>query len=145
MTLSLHTVNPAPGSKRPRKRVGRGLGSRGAYSGRGVKGQRARSGGRSGLQLKGLRNIMLRLPKQRGFNSLASKPAVLNLRALAKVFGDGSTVTPQILHTKGLVSDISHGVKILSVGEMTVRVTVKACQVSAAAKAKIEHAGGTVV
>jgi large subunit ribosomal protein L15 len=144
MTLSLHTLKPAPGSKKSAKRVGRGLGSKGTYSGRGVKGQRARSGGRAGLQLKGIRALMLKIPKQRGFGSQHPKPAVVNLEALAKHFKDGAIVTPQALEKKGLIAPYAKAVKILGKGDLTVKLTVKKCAASASAKEKIEKAGGSV-
>ncbi len=133
------------GSTKRSKRVGRGLSKGGTYSGRGVKGQRARSGGRAGLQLKGIRTLMLKLPKRRGFNSLMPKPAVVNLRTISKVFGDGAMITPHSLAKKGLIADAHEGVKILAEGELTHKVTFKHCTVSAPAKEKIEKAGGTVL
>ncbi|KKR84724.1 MAG: 50S ribosomal protein L15 [Candidatus Uhrbacteria bacterium GW2011_GWF2_41_16] len=145
MTLALHTIKPAPGSKRQSKRVGRGLGSRGSYSGRGVKGQRARSGGRSGLQLKGLRSLMLKLPKQRGFRSLNEKPSVINVQILDQNFTDGEIVQPKSLLSKGLVDRIDAGVKILGAGELKHKIIVKGCTISASAKEKIEKVGGSVL
>lgn len=133
------------GSTKRSKRVGRGLSKGGTYSGRGVKGQRARAGGRAGLQLKGIRTLMLKLPKRRGFNSLAPKPVVVNLRAIDKTFADGAMVTPHALTKKGLIADAHAGVKILGEGELTHKVTFKHCIVSAPAKVKIEKAGGTVL
>ncbi len=145
MALALHTIKPAKGARRSTKRVGRGLGSKGSYSGRGVKGQRARSGGRSGLQLKGIRSLMLKLPKARGFGSLAAKPSVVNVSDLASAFKDGAGVADKSLLAKGLISSSVGGVKILGGGELTVKLTVKNCRVSASAKTKIEQAGGSVV
>lgn len=145
MSLTLHTLQPNKGSRRGKKRVGRGLGSTGSYSGRGVKGQRARSGGRSGLKLKGLRPLMLSTPKNRGFHSLKAKPAVLNVSDLARVFANGSKVNPKLLLKKGLISDISEGVKILGKGEIGITLTIEGCQISMSAKAKIEKAGGIVI
>ncbi len=145
MSLTLHSIKPARGSRKSRKRVGRGLGSKGSYSGRGVKGQRARSGGRSGLQLLGIRPLMLKLPKRRGFGSLSPKPEVVSASALAKVFKDGATVTPKILLAKGLVGDTKNGVKILGGGELKMKLTVRGCAVSAGAKAQIEQAGGSIL
>lgn len=145
MSLALHNLKPAAGSKKTKKRVGRGLGSTGSYSGRGVKGQRARSGGRSGLQLKGLRSLMLKLPKQRGFQSLEKKPAVINLGVLAKNFADGSTVTPKLIAAKKLVKSIESGIKILGDGELKHRLVIKGCLVSKPAEEKIKQAGGEIV
>lgn len=146
MALTLHNLKPKKGSRKRKKRVGRGDASgSGTYSGRGRKGQRARSGGKSGLQLKGIRKIMLAQPKKRGFKSNRPSPAVVNLRDLNKHFADGAKVTPKALQKKGLVEDISAGVKILGKGDIGLKLTVEGCQLSASAKEKIESAGGTVV
>lgn len=145
MSLSLHTLKPKKGSRATKKRVGRGLGSKGSYSGRGVKGQRARSGGRSGLKLKGLRSLMLSTPKQRGFSSDRPKPAVVNVEDLAKAFVNGAKITPKLLLSKGLVSTTEGGVKILSTGTIGIAITIEGCTASASAKQKIEHAGGKIV
>ena len=143
MALSLHQLHPAKGSKKSPKRVGRGLGSTGSYSGRGVKGQGARSGV-SGLKLKGLRQIMLKIPKRRGFQSGQPKPSVVNLGKINKSFPDGAVVTPKALLKINLVSHIESGVKILADGELTKKFQFKGCQTSATAKAKIEQAGGSI-
>jgi len=144
MSLALHNIKPAAGSKKTKKRVGRGLGSTGSYSGRGVKGQRARSGGRDGLQKLGLRSLMLKLPKNRGFKSLKGKPAVVNVGILAKHFADGATVTPKLIIAKQLVRSIEHGVKVLGEGEIKHRLVIKSCTVSESAKEKITKAGGEI-
>ena len=144
--LSLSNLKPSRGAKKTKQRVGRGWGSnRGKYSGRGMKGQRSRSGGKSGLKLKGLRAIMLNIPKTRGFKSQHPKKAVVNLAELGKAFKDGATVNPAVLKTKGLVKETKNGVKILGNGEIKIKLSVKNCTVSASAKAKIEAAGGSVV
>ena len=145
MTLSLHSLKPQRGSRRGKKRVGRGLASTGTYSGRGVKGQRARSGGRSGLKLFGLRPIMLATPKNRGFSVAKPRPVVVNIGSIAKVFANGSKVDPRALLKKGLISEITKGIKILGTGEIGITISVSGLLVSAAAKAKIEKAGGAVV
>lgn len=144
MALSLHNIKPNKGARKKSFAVGRGLSSKGTYSGRGAKGQRARSGGRAGLQLKGFRKLMLSMPKARGFTSSQPKMAVVNVSDLSKAFENGATVTPKALLEKGLVPDIAHGVKILANGEISLKVTIERCTVSASAKAKIEAAGGTV-
>ncbi len=145
MTITLHSIKPSTGAKKEKKRIGRGLGSTGSYSGRGVKGQRARSGGRSGLQLKGLRSLMLKLPKRRGFQSLEGKPAVVNLGILAKHFVDSAVVTPQQLVKKNLIRSFEHGVKILGQGELKHRLVIKDCFISKPAEEKIIKAGGEIV
>lgn len=145
MSLVLHNLKPSVGAKKTKKRVGRGLGSTGSYSGRGVKGQRARSGGRSGLQLKGLRSLMLKLPKRRGFHSLKNKPVVINLEVLVKHFVDGATVTPKLIVEKKLVRSAEHGVKILGQGEIKHRLVIKGCFISKSAEEKIVKAGGEII
>lgn len=144
MSLVLHKLKPAVGSKKTKKRIGRGLGSTGSYSGRGVKGQRARSGGRSGLQLKGLRSLMLKIPKQGGFKSLKGKPSVVNVGTLDKNFSDGAIITPKILQKKNLVTEILHGVKILGDGEIKHGLVIKGCSASVVAAEKIKKAGGEI-
>lgn len=144
MPLSLHTLSPQRGSKKAKKRVGRGLSSTGTYSGRGVKGQRARSGV-TGLQKLGIRQVMLATPKARGFKSGKSRAQVVNVGDLAKHFSAGAKVSPVSLVKKGLVESATLPVKILADGEITVGMTLTDCKVSAAAKEKIEKAGGTVV
>lgn len=144
MTLSLHTVRPASGAKKTKKRVGRGLGSTGTYSGRGVKGQRARSGGRSGLKLKGLRGIMLAIPKERGFNSRYPKPAAVNLELLSKMFADGATVTLSALKKKRLVPSSATHAKILGRGTIAIALKIRGCEVSGSAKEKLLNAGATI-
>jgi large subunit ribosomal protein L15 len=144
MAISLHTIKPAKGSRKTAKRVGRGLSKGGSYSGRGVKGQRARSGGRSGLQKKGLRHIMLSLKKNRGFNSLYGKYCVVNLNVLAREFPDGAKITPKVLFEKGLISSVGK-VKLLGNGAISIKINVVDCAVSASARIKIEKVGGTVL
>lgn len=144
MALTLHTIKPAKGSRKTGKRVGRGLSKGGSYSGRGVKGQRARSGGRSGLQKKALRHIMLSIKKNRGFKSLKPKPEVVNVSSIAKAFPDGAKVTPKALYDKGLIPTEGK-VKVLGDGSIAIKVIVEGCNVSATAKAKIEKAGGSIV
>ncbi len=137
---------PAPGSRKPRKRVGRGDGSgHGTYSGRGSKGQKSRAGykmrpGFEGGQLP----LIKRLPKKRGFNNLSRvEYSVVNLGSLA-IFETGSEVTPEKLVAAGLVRSRRFPIKILSDGEINSPLTVKANKFSAAAKAKIEAVGGKI-
>lgn len=144
MSLSLHTIKPHPKAKKDPKRVGRGLGSKGTYSGRGVKGQRARSGGRSGLKLRGFRKIMLSTPKMRGFKKMSEKVQILNVEDLNRICVDGTKVTPKLLLKKGLINHEQLPVKILSNGNLNKKIFVEGCRVSQAAKAKIEQAGGAI-
>ena len=138
-------LSPVPGSKRARKRVGRGDGSgHGTYSGRGVKGQKSRSGfrmrpGFEGGQLP----LIKRLPRKRGFtNIFRTEYSIVNMSKL-NAFESGSEVTPESLVSAGLVKSLRHPVKILAEGDINHPLTIKAHKFSAAARAKIEAAGGT--
>ena len=139
-------LSPAPGSKRSRKRVGRGDGSgHGTYSGRGSKGQKVRAGykmrpGFEGGQLP----LIKRLPRKRGFtNPFRTEYSVVNINRL-NIFESGSEVTPEKLAATGLVKSRHRPIKILAEGDIKHPLTVKANKFSAAAKAKIEAAGGQV-
>ncbi len=139
-----HELSPAPGSKKDRKRVGRGDGSgHGTYSGRGCKGQKARAGGvgKPGFE-GGQLPLIRRLPRKRGFsNPFRVEYSVVNLREL-DIFESGSEVTPEKLLAAGLVKSLAQPVKILGEGDLGHSLRVKAHKFSAAAKAKIEAAGG---
>jgi large subunit ribosomal protein L15 len=137
---------PAPGSKKNRKRVGRGNGSgRGTFSGRGCKGQKSRAGykirpGFEGGQLP----LIERLPRMRGFtNIFRIEYSPVNLEKL-NIFEPGSEVTPELLVSKGLVKSLKYPVKILASGDINHPLSVKAHRFSNAAKEKIEAAGGSV-
>lgn len=139
-------LSPAPGSRRGRKRVGRGDGSgHGSYSGRGCKGQKSRSGckmrpGFEGGQLP----LIKRLPRKRGFtNPFRTEYNPVNLDELG-IFEPGSEVTPEKLVAAGIVKSLRYPIKILATGEISRPLVVKANKFSAAAKAKIEAAGGKV-
>jgi len=139
-------LTPAPGSKKSRKRVGRGDGSgHGTYSGRGCKGQKSRSGykmsrGFEGGQLP----LIQRLPRKRGFvNIFRTEYSVVNIGQLNR-FEAGSEVTPERLVAAGVVKSLRQPIKILAEGDINHPLVVKANRFSAAAKAKIEAAGGTV-
>ena len=136
---------PAPGSKRDRKRVGRGDGSgHGTYSGRGMKGQKSRSGGnkmRPGFE-GGQLPLIKRLPEKRGFtNIFRIEYNTVSLNRL-NIFDAGSEVTPEKLVAAGIVKSLRHPIKILANGEINRPLSVKANKFSATAKAKIEAAGG---
>ncbi|MFC1909935.1 50S ribosomal protein L15 [Chloroflexota bacterium] len=137
---------PAPGSKKACKRVGRGNASgHGTYSGRGCKGQKARSGGkmRPGFE-GGQLPLIKKLPEKRGFYNLSRiQYSVVNLGSL-NVFNAGSEVTPEKLVEARLIKSIRHPVKVLSTGELEHPLVIKANKFSATAKAKIEAAGGKV-
>ena len=141
--MRLEELKPREGSKFTRKRVGRGIGSgTGKTSGKGHKGQNARSGGgvRPGFE-GGQMPIYRRLPK-RGFTNIFAKEYVtINVDALEK-FADGTEVTPELLKQERVISKIGDGVKILGRGELTKKLTVKAAKFTASAAEKIEKAGG---
>src|SRR3989344_2629248 len=107
----LHSLQPAKGSVRTKTRRGRGDGSGiGSYSGKGIKGQRARSGGRSGLTARSMKQYLLRIPKVRGkgYAVAGPKPSIINTGDLERHFRDGDAVTLASLRTKGLVSKNAH-------------------------------------
>jgi len=146
MSLRLHNLQPAKGAKHRRKRVGCGESSgHGKTSGRGHKGQKARSGGaiRPGFE-GGQMPLHRRLPKK-GFNNtqFRDKIATVNVCDLAG-FEDGAVVNADTLRTAGLVSGQFDGIKVLGSGEISLKLTVEVNKISASAKEKIEKAGGTV-
>lgn len=124
-----------------RKQIGRG-GKRGSYSGRGMKGQKARSGGKSGLKALGMKQIIRRIPKKPGFKSLRPKMATVNISVLDRKFQDGQTVGVREFLKAGLIETAAFGVKILADGELKKKLTVLADAFSAGAKKAIEAAGG---
>ena len=137
---------PVPGSKKGRKRVCRGDGSgHGTYSGRGCKGQKSRSGGKTTRGFEGGQlPLIRRLPRKRGFvNIFRAEYSVVNIDKL-NVFEAGSEVTPEKLVAAGVVKSLRRPVKILAEGDIDRPLVVRANKFSAAAKAKIEAAGGTV-
>lgn len=147
--MKLHELKPAPGSKKSRKRVGRGTGSgKGKTAGRGTKGQNARSGGGKGPYFEGGQlPLVRRLPFRRGFTNIHKvnyKP--VNVERLQEKFGesDQKEITPELLVEAGIIKRSDKAVAILGQGEITVPLTVKAHRFSESAKAKIEDAGGTV-
>ena len=144
MALELHTLKPARGSTKKRWVVGRGHGSGiGKTSGRGMKGQTARSGV-SGLKLKGFRHLMLAIPKSRGFTSGYKKVTTISLAELSREFGAKETVTYEALRLKKLLQRNERDVKIVGVGKVKTALNIKSVPVSAGAKKAIEAAGGSV-
>ncbi|MCL2706824.1 MAG: 50S ribosomal protein L15 [Dehalococcoidia bacterium] len=140
-----HELAPADGARKSRKRVGRGTGSgHGTYSGRGCKGNKSRAGfgvrpGFEGGQLP----IIKRLPERRGFTNIFKKNInVINVSAL-NCFDAGASVTPDALLAEGLIKTTALPVKILAGGEIKKALKIKVGSYSAAAKDKIEAAGGT--
>ena len=142
--MKLHNIHPAEGATTTKKIVGRGTGSGlGKTSGKGHKGQNARSGGgvRPGFE-GGQLPLFRRLPK-RGFTNARFKTvyAVINLSDLEK-FEKDAVVTPELLHEMGLVKNQLDGIKVLGNGTLTKKLVVKAHKFSSSAKAKIEELGG---
>jgi large subunit ribosomal protein L15 len=144
--MQLHQIKPKT-ENRASKRVGRGNASgKGKTSGRGTKGQKARAGHSIRPDV---REQLKKLPKLRGYSfaSIAKKPATLNVAALEAAFKAGEEVTPARLIERGLVrtrKGTTCAVKILGDGELTKKLVVSGCAVSASAKDKIEKAGGSV-
>ncbi len=141
--MKLHELSPAEGSKKEVKRIGRGHGSgQGKTAGKGHKGQKARAG--KGMRVGfegGQMPLQRRIPK-RGFNNIFRKNIVaINLSSLNR-FEDGAEVDINALVEKGIVKNSFDGVKILSNGNLTKKLSVKATAFSAGAVAKIEAAGG---
>lgn len=144
MTMTLHTIKPAVGSSRKEKRVGRGNASgHGTYSTRGVKGQRARSGGRRGLKLLGMKRIIAQMPKSRGFLSHKPRAFAVQLSAIAAVFGANALVTSDALKEKGLAPRNAARIKIIGGGKVPA-LTIKGVATSSGARAAIESVGGQV-
>jgi large subunit ribosomal protein L15 len=144
MTMRLHNLKPRPGAKHRTKRLGIGESSgHGKTSGRGGKGQTARSGGTIRLGFEGGQMPLLRRIPKRGFNNKAfgTRFATINVEDLNDFHGD--TVTPEALVEQGLLQKTLDGVKILGNGELKKKLTVKAQGFSASAKDKITKAGGT--
>jgi large subunit ribosomal protein L15 len=151
--IGLHNLKPAPGSRRPRKRVGRGEGSgTGKTAGRGQKGYGSRSGSKDRARFEGGQNpIHMRMRKLRGPNKKMSMPFEMfrthtqpvNLAALEERFDAGATVDPDALRARGLATRKGVPVKILGEGELTKKLTIHAHGFSKSARERIDAAGGT--
>ncbi|MDQ0091837.1 large subunit ribosomal protein L15 [Paenibacillus anaericanus] len=141
--MKLHELSPAPGSRKERKRVGRGTGSgTGKTSGRGHKGQNSRSGGGVRPGFEGGQNPLYRRLPKRGFTNPTRKEyAIVNIEELNNFAAD-TEVTPELLSQQGIVKNAKSGIKILGNGEVTVKLTVKANKFSQSAVDKIQAAGG---
>lgn len=141
--MKLHELSPAAGSTKDVKRIGRGHGSgQGKTAGKGHKGQKARSGGGVRPGFEGGQTALARRIPKRGFNNIfATKYAIVNVSDLEK-FVDGTVVDTELLKASGIINKELDGVKVLGNGELTKNLTVKAAKFSAAAKEKIEKAGG---
>ncbi|MCC6166782.1 MAG: 50S ribosomal protein L15 [Caldilineaceae bacterium] len=144
--MKLHDLRPAEGATKKRKRVGRGTGSgKGKTSGRGTKGQNARSGGGVRFSFEGGQlPLVKRLPKLRGFNNrFKVYYTAINLDVLERVFEANTTVTPASLAGVGL-ADAADPIVVLGRGEISKPLQVQAHRISEAAREKIEAAGGSV-
>jgi large subunit ribosomal protein L15 len=143
MTIKLHDLKPAPGSKTAKTRVGRGEGSKGKTAGRGTKGTKARKNVPATFE-GGQMPIHMRLPKLKGFrNRFRTEYEVVNVGDLNKLFPKGGDVGVDELVAAGAVRKKSL-VKVLGDGKLTVKVNVTAHKFSGSAKEKIEAAGGSV-
>jgi large subunit ribosomal protein L15 len=141
--MRIEDIQPAEGSRKRRKRVGRGVGSgHGKTSCKGHKGQKARSGGPKGAGFEGGQMpLQRRLPKRGFTNNFRVDYAIVNLDIIEKLRPEG-TITPELLYGRGIIKDMKSGLKILGNGNVQGPVTVKAMIFSASAAAKIEAAGG---
>ncbi len=152
--IGLHSLKPAPGSRKPRKRIGRGEGSgTGKTAGRGQKGAGSRSGAKARVNFEGGQMpLHMRMRKLRGPTKKMSMPfepfrthtQPVNLKDLEERFDAGAEVTLEALREKGLAKRKGVDVKILGTGELTKALTVHAHKFSASARERIEAAGGTV-
>lgn len=145
--MQAHQLKPPPGAKHAKKRVGRGNSAgQGTFSGRGLKGQKARAGNKPRRFFEGGQTrLFKKLPFRRGFrNPFRVEYQPVNLDDLDR-FDDGADVTPESLKEMGVLRSIRQPVKILAAGELTKKLNVTAHRFSLSAKEKIEAAGGTVV
>ena len=141
--MELHELAPVKGSTQVGKRKGRGCGTgNGKTAGRGHKGQKARSGGKTRIGFEGGQMPLARRIPKRGFNNIFAKPlTAINVAAL-NAFEDGATVDAAALIEKGIIADCPNGLKVIANGNLTKKLTVKAAAFSESAKTKIEEAGG---
>ena len=143
--MKLHSLHTAPGSRKTRKRVGRGDSSGlGGTCGRGEKGQKSRTGSVIRPFFEGGQIPLFRRLPKRGFNSRNHKEFnLVNVSVLEELYNDGETVTLEDLREKGIIGKNKLPLKVLANGEISKSLTVKAEKFSATAKEKIEKAGGT--
>ncbi|MFV8278587.1 50S ribosomal protein L15 [Mycobacteroides abscessus] len=143
MTIKLHHLRPAPGSKTERTRVGRGEGSKGKTAGRGTKGTKARKNVPVTFE-GGQMPIHMRLPKLKGFkNRFRTEYQVVNVADIERLFPEGGDVTIEALVAKGAVRK-NELVKVLGNGNLKVKVSVSANKFSDSAREKITAAGGSI-
>lgn len=143
--MKLHELSPASGAKKASKRVGRGIGSgTGKTCGRGMNGQKSRSGYSQKRGFEGGQMPLIRRIPKRGFtNIFATEYTIVNVDQLNK-FDDGAIVTIDDMLNSGVARKLQDGIKILGNGEVTKKLTVQCNKISETAKSKIEAAGGKV-
>jgi len=144
--ILLHHLQPARGSIRKKKRLGRGNASgHGTYSTRGLKGQKSRTGGRNKLKRLGFKKILQKIPKVRGFKSDKAKNQIVNLIDLNKHFSPGAKINSLSLLRQGLIESVKLPVKILGQGELKVKnLEFNGVKLSKSAKEQIEKTGGKI-
>lgn len=138
--IGLHNIGSIPGARHRKKRPGRGSGSAGNYSGRGIKGQKARAGSH-GHASRSMKAYLLRIPKVRGFKADGVKYAIVTLADLQKHFKDGETITPRLLRKRKLIRG-DMPVKVLSDGTLSKKFTIVAHRFSKEAREKIAASNG---
>ena len=145
MALALNNLHPAKGSTHKKKRIGRGPGSgTGKTAGKGHKGQKSRSGYSRKIGFEGGQMpLQRRLPK-RGFTNIFKKDWIeISLAKIEENFKAGETVTPEILHERGLIKKAKHDLVVLGTGEVSKSLNISAHRFTKTAKDKIEKGGGT--
>ncbi len=144
--VRLDELSPTPGSRKERKRVGRGNASHGTYSGRGGKGQTARSGYQMPPAFEGGQTPLWKRVPKRGFQNFRRRIfSYVNLDDIAEQFEEGAEVTPEELLKRHLIKEIRDGVKVLGRGRLTKRLILKAHSFSKKARQQIEEAGGQAI
>lgn len=142
--ITIHNLRNSNSKKK--KRIGRGNASgHGTYSTRGIKGQRSRSGGRSGLKLKGFKQILSSIPKVKGFKRQSDDIQIINLTDLNDKFSDNAEILIESLYKEGVIRSVKKGVKILGNGELKLKgLKINGCDISKSAREKVEKNGGEV-
>lgn len=143
--MKLNNLEAKPGSVHSKKRVGRGIGSgNGTTAGRGMKGQKSRSGSKTKSYFEGGQMpLSRRVPKRGFYNNFKKKYAIINIEDL-KRFSDEEVITPERLIEEGMIKNVMSGVKLLSRGKIEKKLTIKAHRFSKEAVKKIEAAGGKI-
>ncbi|TSC55486.1 MAG: large subunit ribosomal protein L15 [Parcubacteria group bacterium Gr01-1014_18] len=146
MAITLQAIKIGSGIERPSKRLGRGDGSgKGSYSGRGIKGQGARSGGMRGQYKRAMRENLMHFPKYKGFKTLELHPLVVNLRDIESHFSANALVSPGTLRSGGLVRAARAEIKVLGEGELTKKLIFSSRLVfSSSAIEKIKASGSLI-